>query len=146
MPQFDFLTGAMRLRYFIKANFISPILSVAMLATFSALLAGCGAQGVSDDKLGRFLVSPDKYEYYNCDQLAVEAKTKSTREAELEALTAKAGRDASGKFASALAYRPEYLQVHGEMNELRKASAAKNCGSAAGAASSAPPSAGSQRR
>ena len=59
----------------------------------------------------------------------MEAKTKSMREAELEALMAKAGRDASGKLASALAYRPEYLQVHGEMNELRKTSADKNCGS-----------------
>jgi hypothetical protein len=39
---------------------------------------------------------------------------------------AKAGVDSGGWFVSDLAYRPEYVQLRGEMNELRKASAEKN--------------------
>lgn len=39
---------------------------------------------------------------------------------------AKAGVDSGGWFVSDLAYRPEFVQLRGEMNELRKASAEKN--------------------
>ena len=46
---------------------------------------------------------------------------------ELEGLMAKAGPDASGHFVSTIAYRPEYLQLRGQMNEIRKTSAEKKC-------------------
>ena len=98
------------------------------LATLAALLAACtGAPGTQDDRMGRFYVAPGKYTLYNCDQLQVAAITASTRELELEALIAKAGPSAAGNLASDLAYRPEYYQVHGEMKELQRAAAEKNC-------------------
>jgi hypothetical protein len=35
--------------------------------------------------------------------------------------------DASGQFVSTIAHRPEYLQLRGLMNEIRKTSAEKKC-------------------
>jgi len=50
---------------------------------------------------------------------------------------AKAGPDASGHFVSTIAYRPEYLQLRGQMNEIRKTSAEKKCKFSPDAASGA---------
>jgi len=46
---------------------------------------------------------------------------------ELEALMAKAGEGTGGQLESTMAYRPEYAQLCGEMDQLRKAAADKNC-------------------
>ena len=77
--------------------------------------------------MGRFLVAPGKYTLYNCAQLAQTMETVSERERELADLIAKAGPGAGGSFVSSVAYRPEYYQVHGEMNELRRTAAEKKC-------------------
>ncbi|MFZ1002755.1 MAG: hypothetical protein WAN68_12185, partial [Pseudolabrys sp.] len=39
---------------------------------------------------------------------------------------------AGGQIASGMAYAPEYYQLRGEMVQLRKAEAAKNCSAAPG--------------
>jgi hypothetical protein len=93
----------------------------------AVLLSGCTEGGTSDDRVGRFLVSPGKYDLYPCPQMGDRGVELAIRQNELEVLMAKAGPGAGGSFASAVAYRPEYLQVRGEMTELRKAAAAKNC-------------------
>jgi len=49
------------------------------------------------------------------------------RERELLGLMAKAETGSGGRLVSTVAYRPEYLELRGEMNELRNAAAAKNC-------------------
>lgn len=77
--------------------------------------------------MGRFLVTPEKYTLYNCAQLQQTAVPLRVRERELEALIAKAGPSAAGGLVADTAYRPEYYQVHGEMNELRRTVAEKNC-------------------
>jgi hypothetical protein len=97
-------------------------------AGLAIALAGCTTSGgTSDDKIGRFLVAPDKFVLYNCDQIAEQAKATSAREQELLQLMAKAGQGADGQLVSTIAYRPEYLSMHADMNELRNAAAAKNC-------------------
>ena len=88
------------------------------------VLAGCTA---SDDTAARFLVAPDLYVLYNCPQLADAAQTNATRQRELEKLMAKADTDSSGRVVSGMAYRPEYVQLRGEMSELRKEAATKHC-------------------
>jgi hypothetical protein len=93
----------------------------------AALLAGCTDGATSDDRMGRFLVSPGKYDLYPCPQMGDRGVELAIRQNELEVLIAKAGPGAGGSFASAVAYRPEYLQVRAELAELRKAAAAKNC-------------------
>lgn len=93
-------------------------------AVASALLSGCAS---SDDASGRFLVQPDRYQLYSCRELAEAAQTIGVRQLELEGLMAKAGPDASGRFVSTIAYRPEYLQLRGQMNEIRRTSTEKKC-------------------
>jgi hypothetical protein len=93
-------------------------------AVASALLSGCAA---SDDTSARFLVQPDRYQLYGCRELAEAAQTIGARERELEELMTKAGSDASGRAVSSVAYRPEYLQLRGLMNEIRRTAAEKKC-------------------
>jgi hypothetical protein len=102
----------------------SGLIAATLLA---ASLAGCGAGGSPDDQMARFLVAPDKFVLYNCAALAEKAAVDGAREKELTGLMIKAGLGAGGQIASSIAYRPEYLELHGEMNELRKAAAVKNC-------------------
>jgi hypothetical protein len=92
-------------------------------AVVAASLCGCA----SEDAAGRFLVTPDKFVLYNCAQLSDAAQVNFARQQVLEKLMAKAGTGSGAVIVSDLAYRPEYLQLHGEMNELRKAIAEKNC-------------------
>lgn len=82
---------------------------------------------MSDDKAARFLVAPDKYVLYRCDQIATEANKNAARQRELESLIARAGPSSSGQFVSTIAYRPEYLELRGEMNVLRETAAEKDC-------------------
>jgi hypothetical protein len=105
--------------------YISRLFAAAMLA---AALAGCAAPGGSgDDGMARFLVSPDKFVLFNCEQLATRATAIVMRQKELEALIAKAGPSADGQLVSTFTYKPEYVELRGDMAELRKAAAARNC-------------------
>jgi hypothetical protein len=96
--------------------------ALSIIAVALAALGGCA----SEDSTGRFLVTPDKFVLYNCAQLSDAAQANLLRQQELEKLMAKAG-TGPGTVVSDLAYRPEYVQLRGEMVELRKTSAEKNC-------------------
>jgi hypothetical protein len=92
--------------------------------TLAALgLCGCA----SDESASRFLVQPDRYILYNCEALATAAQGNAARQRELEGLMTKAGVDTGGRLVSSMTYRPEYLQLRGQMDQLRKAAAEKNC-------------------
>ena len=106
----------------------SAIAAIAALA-LAALLCGAGAASADDDAMSRFLVAPGKYVLFNCQQLDVQAKANQTRMLELEALMAKSGNE----LANAVAYRPEYLQLRGEMADLQREAADKKCKTAPGA-------------
>ena len=86
-------------------------------------LSGCA----SDEMASRMLVEPDRYVLYACPELATAWQANMNRQRELEALMIKAGTGAGGQIASGMAYRPEYNQLRGEMVQLRKAAADKNC-------------------
>lgn len=96
-------------------------------ALVAALLAGCATQGGLEETTRSFLVTPGKYSLYSCPQLAVRVAAVEPRKRELEALIAKADTGPGGAIAATLAYRTEYAQVRGELAELAKESAAKNC-------------------
>src|SRR5689334_5773938 len=88
-----------------------------MTATVAVLLlSGCA----SEDTMGRFLVEPDRYVLYNCTELATAVQTNANRQHELELLIAKAGSGTGAQLMSSAAYRPEYVQLRGEMTQLRK--------------------------
>lgn len=118
------------------------ISTAATLAMLLGALSLCGC--ASDEVASRILVEPERFLLYNCPEIATATQANMTRQRELEALMVKAGPSTGGQIASNLAYRPEYNQLRGEMVQLRKAAADKNCRSAAGAvapgaAVSAPP-------
>lgn len=93
-----------------------------------AWLAGCTSSGgTSDETAGRFLFAPGKFALYNCAEIADVAVANAKRQHELELLMAKAGAGAGGQLVSSVAYRPEYLEKRGEMVELRRVAAEKNC-------------------
>jgi len=101
---------------------------LAIAALLAALLSACaGPSGPGDDSMARFMSAPDKFVLFNCEQLATRAASIVTRQKELEALMAKAGPGADGQLASAITYRPEYVELRGDMIELSKTAAAKNC-------------------
>ena len=99
-----------------RGTFLSAIVATA--------LAGCAG---SEDRVGQFLVKPDRYALYNCAQLAKARQTTVRRQRELEMLMAKAETDSVGVLVSRAAYGPEYAQLRGMMNELHKTAAEKNC-------------------
>jgi len=104
--------------------------SAATALVVAALLGGCISASADDDMLSRFLVAPGKYVLFNCQQLDVQAKTNERRMRELEALMAKSG----SELANAIAYRPEYLQLRGELSDIRHEAADKKCKAAPGEA------------
>jgi hypothetical protein len=112
-----------------NAKFARYRISMTRFGTFGILmaavvgLAGCA----SEEAASRFLVQPDRYVLYSCPEIATTAQTIAIRQRELEGLMAKAGEGAGGQLASTMAYRPEYAQLRGEMDQLRKAAADKNC-------------------
>jgi hypothetical protein len=97
-----------------------PILVITLAAM---ALCGCA----SDETAGRFLTTPDRYTLYNCAALATEARGIADQQRELEAVMRKAGVDAGGRLVSTTAYRPQYLQLRGLMDQVRKTAAEKNC-------------------
>jgi hypothetical protein len=94
-----------------------------LLLAAVALMSACAAALADDDMLSRFLVAPGKYVLFNCQQLGVQAKANEKRIRELEGLMAKSG----SEFVNAITYRPEYLQLRGEMADLRREAADKKC-------------------
>lgn len=112
---------------------------VGCFAVLAVALAGCASDSQDANTMGRVMVQPDKYLLYNCAQLAQVAVDKQKRARELEALMTKAGPESGGRFVSAIAYKPEYYQVRGEMNELRRSAAEKKCKFVPGAGPAAAP-------
>jgi len=99
--------------------------ALPILLTSVAVMSLCGC--TSEETAGHFLVEPSKYVLYSCGEMANEARGIEGRQHELEALMQKAGTDAGGRFISAQAYGPEYTQLRGRMDRLRKTAAEKNC-------------------
>ena len=81
----------------------------------------------SDETFGRILFAPGKFALYNCAEIADRVTANVARQRVLEGLMAKAGAGSGGRLVSSVAYRPEYLELRGEMVELRRVAAEKNC-------------------
>ena len=95
-----------------------------ILLTTLAVMALCGC---SQEMAGRLLAAPDKYMLYSCQELARAAEANTERQRELEAPMKKAEIDAGGRFVSNMVYQPEYTILRGDMEQLRKTAAEKNC-------------------
>lgn len=97
-----------------------PLSALLLLAV---LLTGCA----NDDSAARFLVAPGKYVLYDCAELQRASIKTAAREHELEGLMAKASTGAGGGLVNAIAYRPEYDSLRGDMMDLRQAAVDRKC-------------------
>ncbi len=88
-------------------------------------LAGCGS--LSDDAAGRAMVAPGRFDVFPCPNIDERIQAVRTRRIELEQLMARSSQSPAGEFVNALAYRAEYVQSGGELQELARASAEKKC-------------------
>jgi hypothetical protein len=88
-----------------------------------ALLSGCT---LPDDK-ALSMVNRGKYALYDCFALGLQARESARREHELSAAMEKASRGPGGEAINATMYRPEYLTVKGELEELELMANKKNC-------------------
>ncbi len=98
-------------------------------AVFGAVLTALtlGDCAGNDDMTARMLVAPGKFVLFNCKQLAQQAEVNMNRQHELEGFMAQAGSGSDGRLVSAVAYRPEYLSLRGEMEDMRQTAADKKC-------------------
>ncbi len=94
-------------------------------ALLSLMLAGCGSS--NRDFAGRLLVAPGRYLNYDCQQLENRVKGVMSRRKQLEELMAKAETSFDGRLISGAAYRTEYAETSGDLDELRAEAAAKEC-------------------
>jgi hypothetical protein len=88
-------------------------------------LAGCGT--ISDQVGGRAAVSPGKYDIYPCPNIEARILDTQRRRTELEQLMARSSQSPGGEFVNAIAYRTEYVQTGGDLEELARASSEKKC-------------------
>jgi hypothetical protein len=112
--------------------------AAALAIGMAASLSACGG---SQD-ISKLLVAPGKYDIYTCPQIADRMHDVDEQDKKLEGLMARAGQGTGGDFVNDIAYEPDYLANRGEMRELRKSAAAKNCPSvppSAATTSAAPP-------
>lgn len=100
---------------------------MAMVAASAALvtLAGCGSL---NDQFGHsLLVTPQKYQFYNCAQAQKVDQSMAVRQKELEELMERAAKGQGGSLIGNAVYRSPYNQVLGERAELNRVLVEKRC-------------------
>ena len=100
-----------------------PRLHVVSGMVTALLLAGCT---LPDDQ-ALSMVNRGKYSLYDCHAIGTQARESSIRERELRTAMEKASRGPGGEAVIATMYRPEYLIVKGELEELELMANKKNC-------------------
>ena len=94
-------------------------------ALVALAVAGCGT--LSDETAGRAMSSPGRYGMYPCPNIELRIKEVRERRIELEQLMTRSSQSAGGGFVNAIAYRSEYVQTGGDLEELARASSDKKC-------------------
>jgi hypothetical protein len=94
-------------------------------AVLAASLAGCGT--ISERTAAAAFTSPGKYNIYTCQDVENSMLTLRNRQVELEQLMARASLGVGGELVNTIAYRGEYAQTRGELTELTRAKADKQC-------------------
>jgi hypothetical protein len=94
------------------------------LAALCALLAGCAAGGGDGPYV---FADAGKYQFHNCEQLAVASKQRRDRQRELKELIDKAEQAAGGQIVSVLAYRSDYVAVNEELQVIDSTIREKKC-------------------
>jgi hypothetical protein len=101
------------------------LVALATGLCLAAAVGGCSS--VSEHAPSVYSSSPGKYNLWDCSLMAGARLSYRARRIELEKLMAKASEDAGGDFVGVIAYRTEYEQAAGELRELERAIAEKQC-------------------
>jgi hypothetical protein len=72
-------------------------------------------------------VDPGKYDYHNCEQLALARKTMMDRELELKLLMDKAEQASGGAIVNIIAYQNDYTSTREELKVIEAAARVKKC-------------------
>jgi hypothetical protein len=91
----------------------------------ASALAGCGT--MTEQNAAMAFAAPGKFNVYTCQDLATRARELHRRQAELEQVMGRAQQSAGGALINTVAYRTEYLQTRGELEELNKSANDKQC-------------------
>jgi hypothetical protein len=100
---------------------LSPLCFAAVAIVIA--LSGCT---LPDDK-ALTMVNRGKYALYDCFAIGTQTRESAIRERELRTAMEKASRGPGGEAVIATMYRPEYLTVKGELEELELMANQKNC-------------------
>jgi hypothetical protein len=116
-------------------------LRLTRIVLLAVVVSACS---MDNDMLGRIYVSPGRYEYYRCPEIASSIATDVKREQELVELMERANQAPSGTVVNALVYNSQLATTREELRQLHEVSAQKNCNAAAHALP-APPDSQSHR-
>ncbi|MBS0246090.1 MAG: hypothetical protein JSR61_05675 [Proteobacteria bacterium] len=110
-----------------RRNFAKRTATLFFVPALTLLVTACASNNPQEDKLGTFLVAPGKYVLYDCQQLQATASNFRERRDTLRKAMADAEKAPAGGLVSLLAYRGEYGQIEGNLAEIRREAASKNC-------------------
>src|ERR687888_1567615 len=89
-----------------------------------AILAACTS--ALENPVTMF-ADPGKYEFHNCEQLAVQRVAAKTREEELKRLMNRAEQSTGGTLVNVLAYKGDYVAVTEELKVIDMTLRVKKC-------------------
>ena len=113
--------------HFSNKPLLSRVASIGAIATAPLIvlcLSGCAA---NPELVGQALVSPGRYSLYDCQRLATERTSLSTRELELRKLIDKAETGVGGQFVAEAAYGSDYATVRENLDQVTAAQTANHC-------------------
>jgi hypothetical protein len=96
----------------------------AQTAVLAICLGGCV---LAPDSFEPAFSDPAKFDYLECKDLNARELALAKREQEMRELMDKASQGTGGAVANALAYRTDYLNVRGELKQIREVAQRKEC-------------------
>ena len=102
--------------------------ATAVRAVALTLIAGaCGCSTSVDEAASRLVAAPGQYNTYDCGNIHAQIAAQQALHMELQQLMARASQGPGGAVAGAMAYRTEYVQTQGLLEELKRAENEKRC-------------------
>jgi len=99
-------------------------LAVLPAASLIAALGGCAS---SFNVVGDPFVSPKKFRFLRCEDIAKRLVSTQTREQELRTLMDRSAAGTGGSTVNLLVYQPEYQTVQSELQQLKQEAVEKQC-------------------
>ena len=96
----------------------------AQTAVLAICLGGCV---LAPDSFEQAFSDPSKFDFLDCKDLNAREQALARREQEMRELMDKASQGTGGAVVNALAYRTDYLNVRGELKQIREVVQRKEC-------------------